>query len=126
MQTGTQLLSGFLLAVAFQPRFSDLDALQRTLYLVLVICAAVATLLALTPVVMHRALFRERRKPQLVSLASRIVQIALAVIGLLSVGVMVLIVDFTVGRIAAVVVLIIGGVLVLALWVVMPRWMRRA
>src|SRR5690606_7271715 len=31
MQTGTQVLSGFLLAVAFQPRFADLDDLQRGL-----------------------------------------------------------------------------------------------
>ena len=33
MQTGTQILTGFLLALAFQPAFADLDDGQRTFYL---------------------------------------------------------------------------------------------
>lgn len=36
-QTGTQIISGFLLAVAFQPRFDDLDQYQLVLYLTLVV-----------------------------------------------------------------------------------------
>lgn len=39
-QTGTQILSGFLLTLVFQPRFASLDALQRGLYVALVILAA--------------------------------------------------------------------------------------
>src|SRR4051812_54068 len=66
MQTGTQILTGFLLAVAFQPRFTDMDALQVDVYVVLVVLASLATILALAPVVMHRALFGRRRKPELV------------------------------------------------------------
>ena len=61
MQTGTQILTGFLLAVAFQPRFEDMDELQRDLYVVLVGLAALATILALAPVGMHRATFGRRR-----------------------------------------------------------------
>ena len=40
LQTGTQILTGFLLALAFQPAFADLTAAQRTFYLVLVVLAA--------------------------------------------------------------------------------------
>jgi hypothetical protein len=125
MQTGTQVLSGFLLAVAFTPRFTELDDLQRTLYIVLVGLATVATVLALTPVGMHRSLFGRHRKPDLVRFASRMVQADLVVIGVLSVGVTTLIVDFTVDRTTATVVLIVASIVVLGLWVLLPRLIDR-
>ena len=125
MQTGTQVLSGFLLAVAFTPRFTELDAEQRLLYLVLVGLAALATVLALTPVGLHRALFGRRRKPQLVRFASHIVKADLVVIGVLSVGVTALIVDFTVDRGTAIVTLIAGAAVILALWGLLPRLIHR-
>ncbi|WP_435743639.1 DUF6328 family protein [Microbacterium sp. PMB16] len=124
MQTGTQILTGFLLAVAFQPRFSDMDELQRDLYVVLVALSAIATILALAPVGMHRALFGHRRKPDLVRIAARIVRIDLAVIGALTIGVTTLIVDFTVNRTTGIVALVAALVLVIALWLALPRVMR--
>lgn len=125
MQTGTQILTGFLLAVAFQPRFTDMDELQRDLYVVLVALATVATVLALAPVGMHRALFGRRRKPELVRTAARIVKIDLLVIGALTIGVTTLIVDFTVNRAAGIIALVASLVLVLALWLALPRLLRR-
>lgn len=124
MQTGTQILTGFLLAVAFQPRFTDMDELQRDLYVVLVALAAVATILALAPVGMHRALFGRRRKPDLVRIAARIVRIDLIVIGALTIGVTTLIVDFTVNRTAGIIALVAALLLVSALWLALPRLMR--
>lgn len=126
MQTGTQVLSGFLLAVAFQPRFTELDDLQRGLYIVLVILAALATVLALTPVGMHRSLFGRRQKPELVRFAAGIVKVNLFVIGALSVGVTTLIVDFAAGRGLATSVLVGATIVVLALWVLLPRMIHRA
>jgi hypothetical protein len=125
MQTGTQILTGFLLAVAFQQRFTDLDALQHDLYIVLVALAAAATILSLAPVGMHRALFGRRRKPELVQLASRIVKVDLFVIGLLTAGVTTLIVAFTVGRLAGIVTLGLALVAVLALWAWLPSAVER-
>lgn len=126
MQTGTQILTGFLLAVAFQPRFTDMDELQRDLYVVLVALAAIATILALAPVGMHRAFFGRRRKPELVRIAARIVKIDLVVIGALTIGVTTLIVDFTVNRTAGLVALVAALVAVTSLWLVLPRVIRRA
>ncbi|MGP6171604.1 DUF6328 family protein [Microbacterium sp. A196] len=125
MQTGTQVLSGFLLAVAFQPRFTELDPLQVGLYLVLVGLAALATILALAPVGMHRSLFGRRQKPELVRMAARLVKADLVVVGILSVGVTVLIVDFTLDRTFAVVVLILGSIIVVSLWLVLPLLVSR-
>jgi len=124
MQTGTQILTGFLLAVAFQPRFTDMDQLQRDLYVILVALAAIATILALAPVGLHRALFGHRRKPELVRIAARIVRIDLVVIGALTIGVTTLIVDFTLNRTAGVIALVASLVLVVALWMALPRVMR--
>ncbi|MFJ4224550.1 DUF6328 family protein [Microbacterium sp. NPDC089695] len=126
MQTGTQILTGFLLAVAFQPRFEDLDLFQRDVYVVLVGLAALATILALAPVGMHRALFGRGRKAQLVRIAARIVRVDLIVIAALTVGVTTLIIDFTVGRTAGLITLIASVVVMLVFWIALPSIARRA
>ncbi|WP_298036953.1 DUF6328 family protein [uncultured Microbacterium sp.] len=125
MQTGTQVLSGFLLAVAFQPRFTELDDVQRGLYIVLVCLAATATILSLTPVSMHRQLFGLRRKPDLVRFGARVVKWALLVNGALAIGVTTLVVDFALSRWSAAIALTLGTVVVLALWLLLPRRVNR-
>ena len=70
VQTGTQILSGFLLTIAFQPRFATLSELQHDLYLLLVLAATVTTALALAPVVLHRRLFRQHEKREVVDLGN--------------------------------------------------------
>lgn len=62
-QTGTQIITGFLLTLAFQNRFTDLDRDQIIIYLVLVVLAAVSSILGLAPRSLHRACFV--RKPRL-------------------------------------------------------------
>ncbi|MEJ1087294.1 DUF6328 family protein [Microbacterium sp. Mu-80] len=125
MQTGTQILTGFLLAVAFQPLFTELSTPQRVLYIVLVLLAATATVLALTPVGMHRLLFARGRKPELVRAANRIVKANLVVIAALTVGVTVLIIDFTFNHVFAFIAGGIGVIAIIALWVLLPVPLRR-
>lgn len=125
MQTGTQILTGFLLAVAFQPLFADLDDFQRSLYIALVLLAATATVLALTPVGLHRMLFQERRKIQLVRMADRLVKANLVVIGAVTVGVVALILDVTLNRPTALAVAALGIVAILLLWLGLPLVLRR-
>ncbi|UNK69826.1 DUF6328 family protein [Microbacterium sp. H1-D42] len=124
MQTGTQILTGFLLAVAFQPLFNDLSELQRMLYVLLVLLAATATVLALTPVGMHRILFARGRKTELVRVANRIVKANLVVIAALTVGVTVLIIDFTFDHVFALIAAGVGVIAIVVLWVVLPVGLR--
>lgn len=124
MQSGTQILTGFLLAVAFQPRFAQLDAVQHALYIVLVLLSATATVLALSPVGLHRMLFHRHRKIELVQIANRLVKANLVVIGAVTVGVVALILDVTLSRPAAVISAGCGLVVILLLWVVLPRILR--
>jgi hypothetical protein len=101
-QTGTQLISGFLLAIAFQQRFSTLDAFQVDVYLVLVILAAGSTALGLAPVALHRQLFRHHEKAQTVAIADRMLKVTLALVALLTSGVVFFIFDVTLGLTAAI------------------------
>ncbi|WP_417554275.1 DUF6328 family protein [Microbacterium sp.] len=125
MQTGTQVLAGFLLAVVFQPRFDELDAVQHGLYTVLVVLAALATILALAPVGMHRMLFHQHRKVMLVRVANRLVKADLIVVGALTVGVVALILDLTMSRPVAVTAAVVGLLVTVALWAVLPELLRR-
>src|SRR5690554_1930306 len=85
-QTGSQILTGFLLTVAFQNRFTDLDPVQVTLYLALVVGAIATTALGLTPVSLHRQLFRKRAKDDVVAIADRIMRYTLVGVALVQIG----------------------------------------
>jgi MFS family permease len=125
MQTGTQLIAGFLLTLPFQGRFEDLDGYQRGLYLAVVLVALVTTALVISPIAVHRRLTGHHVKHRLVALADIAVRGVLAGIGLLIVGITVLVVDVVVGRAAG---LLAGGVLlaiVVALLVLLPEWALR-
>ena len=108
MQTGVQLLAGFLLTLPFQSRFATLDRFQEGLYLFLVILAGLTTTLVLVPIAVHRRLFGRHVKERLVSVAHRMVIVVLGAIWLLIVGIVTLVFDVVVGRGAAAVA---GGVM---------------
>jgi tellurite resistance protein TehA-like permease len=98
LQTGVQILAGFLLTLPFQQRFKELDDFQIGLYLVNVALAALTTAFILLPVSVHRRLFRHRLKETLVSSADNITKIALGGVASLSVGTAALVFDVTAGR----------------------------
>jgi hypothetical protein len=125
LETGTQILTGFLLTVAFQQTFSKLDRTEVVTYLITVSLAALATVLVLAPVPLHRGLFRQHRMDVLVHWTDRILRVALAVAGLAIVGVSVLVFHVAAGATAG---LLAGGVtfvVTAALWLVLPALLRR-
>lgn len=125
LQTGVQLLAGFLLTLPFQARFETLDTYQTTLYLANVALAALTTSLILLPVSVHRRLFRLHLRDALVSSADRIAKVALGGIGLLSVGTSALVFDVTAGRTAGLTAgaVLLGVLLILLAYV--PSKLRR-
>lgn len=125
-QTGTQILGGFLLAVAFQSRFTELDDYQLGLYLVLVALACVATALGLAPVSLHRMYFGRGEKERIVRIGSRLLVADLVAVAALASGVTSLIFDLTVSRMAGLIALASACVLVVLLWTVMPKFSRRS
>jgi predicted O-methyltransferase YrrM len=125
MQTGVQILTGFLLTLPFQSRFADLDRYQLTVYLALVVASVTATGLIVAPVSVHRALFRKQMKRNIVTLADRITRAALAVLALVITGATLLVFDVVVGRTAGIIAGASALVLMAVLWVLLPVVLRR-
>lgn len=100
-QTGIQILTGFLLTVPFQQRFSELSDEQHVFYLGLVLLAAVTTGLLVAPVSLHRWLFRRRAKSALVGAADKLLRVGLVCLALVVSGVVLLVFDVVAGRAAA-------------------------
>lgn len=125
MQTGVQILTGFLLTLPFQPTFADLDDYQRTVYLALVVTSVIATALIVAPVSVHRSLFRQQMKRHIVTLADRLTRVALAVLALVMTGASLLVFDVVVGRTEGIVVGTSVLVVLAIVWVVLPEVLRR-
>ncbi len=120
-QTCTQIIGGFLLAVAFQPRFGELDTYQLTVYLILVSLAGLATALGLALVVMHREFFGKQQKLRVVRIGNLLLICNLVVVSLLALLVTSLIFDFVLSRFAGFIALGVGVVVTFVLWGVVPR-----
>ena len=125
MQTGTQLIAGFLLTLPFQSGFPDLDAYQRRFYLVLVVVALVTTAFVLTPIAVHRRISGKKIKDRLVQLASALTAAVLTGIGVLIVGIATFLFDVVVGRTESLAVGVPMLVLLVLLLLALPEGMLR-
>lgn len=120
-QTGVQLLAGFLATLPFQSRFGELDAFQRGWYVGLLALAFGTVGVTLAPVAIHRRVFQDDAKPELVQAGHRLTAVALVLIGVLLGGILFLVVDVVYDRSWAA-VSGVGAVLVLSgLLLLLPR-----
>ncbi|MFJ1709320.1 DUF6328 family protein [Kitasatospora sp. NPDC088346] len=81
-QTGAQILFGFLIGVAFTPRFAALPDFDRNLYVVTVVLGAIATGSLVAPVAFHRFLAGHGMKPELIHVAGRLIALGLVTLAL--------------------------------------------
>ncbi|MFC1408565.1 DUF6328 family protein [Streptacidiphilus sp. N1-12] len=81
-QTGAQILFGFLLSVAFTPRFATLSGFDKGLYVVTMLLGASATGALIAPVAFHRFLSGHDLKPELIKVAARLISTGLALLAL--------------------------------------------
>lgn len=123
-QTGVQLLTGFLLTLPFQQRFSILDETMRWIYLATVGASVAATVLLIAPVSMHRLLFRRHRLVVLVAAAHRCAYAGLVLLALALAGVAVIVFDSVAGTTAAAVAGIGAVLLLILFWLGLPLLMR--
>jgi hypothetical protein len=123
-QTGVQILFAFLLTLAFTPRFPSLDAVQRATYVTTLLIAVLAAILFTAPAAMHRQLFQQGAKPQLVSVSSRVAQVGMVVLALALTGSVLLVVDVVVGRVAGIVAAVGTFSVCVGLWGFVPRTIR--
>ena len=125
-QTGIQILSGFLLILPFQSRFSDLDPALVWLYLGALVMGTLSTALVVAPVAAHRLLFRHHLKGTVVKSGDLMAKAGLVCLALAVVQVLALVIGFVLGTspgfIAGGVTLAMFGVL----WLVVPLHLARA
>lgn len=126
MQTGVQILTGFLLTIPFTDKFNSLDDRQRTIYLCVLVGSVVTTSLIVAPASFHRVLFRQQQRSWLVKAANVSARVGLAGLALVSSAVVLLVFDVVVSTTAALIAS--GSVLVLfvGLWLVIPMVARES
>src|SRR3954451_8000951 len=125
VQTGVQLLTGFLLTLPFQQKFSELSSTERAVYLVAVSTSIVATGFLQAPVSVHRALFRRHRRKETVDLAHRLAIVGIFTLGCAVVSVTMLIFEVLLGWFWGLTAAVITAVLLIVLWFIVP-WTVRA
>jgi hypothetical protein len=124
VQTGVQLLTGFLLTLPFQARFEQISSPMRMVYLVTVACSLISTVLLAAPVSIHRVLFRRHRLGSLVAAAHRYTLVGMVFLGLALTGVAVVVFDAVQGPRAGMVAGGCTAAVLLCFWVVLPLSMR--
>ncbi|NKY86126.1 DUF6328 family protein [Nocardia veterana] len=125
VQTGVQLLTGFLLTLPFQARFNAVSTPMRGLYLAVVTASIAATVFLIAPVAAHRILFRRHRLASVVRTAHTFALAGLLLLGIALTGVAVLIFDTVAGAVAATVVGICFALLFIGVWFLHPWRDRR-
>ena len=125
MQTGVQLMAGFLLTLPFTTAFPDLDTVQRGMFLTLMVVAATTTLIVITPVSVHRHLSGQHIKERVVAAGQRAMLAALTGVALLVSGILTFIFDVVVGRVPALCVGAAAAVVAVSLLLVVPRRLSR-
>ncbi|GGT37458.1 DUF6328 family protein [Streptomyces kurssanovii] len=123
-QTGVQILFGFLLTVAFQPRFVDLSQTDQTIYSVTVVLGAATTGVLIGPVAFHRMLTGRRLKPQTVSWASRLTVLGLVLLLCTMASALLLILRVVLDDTIALWLVVAMVVWFVVCWFVLPAWTR--
>ncbi|GLZ76685.1 membrane protein [Actinorhabdospora filicis] len=123
-QTGNQILFAFLLTVPFTQAFGTLVAYQRDVYVGTLLATGIATVLMITPVGMHRVLFRQGAKPQIVRLTSNLALAGLFFVLAAMSGALFLVVDMVVDRVWAAALAAVVVAVALAFWFGLPLWLR--
>ena len=124
LQTGTQILAGFLMTLPFQARFPELTDYHRWLFLVAIVMAFLTTVLLVGPVSVHRALFRQHKKAELVQASHVMARIGLLTLGLTMATVITLIFSVVLGNAEGYAVGAAAVVVFAVVWWGLPHWLR--
>jgi hypothetical protein len=98
---GVQVLFAFLLTVPFSQRFPELSDLQRDVYFLAFMSAALGVALLIAPSSYHRLRFRHGDKERMLFTANRLAVAGLGFVALSMTGVVFVIADLVFGLLAA-------------------------
>jgi len=117
---GVQVLFAFLLVVPFQQRFAMVTQFQKSVYVVTLLLAALASAFLIAPSAQHRILFRKREKRNLLQVSNNLAIAGMGFLALAIVGALTLIADVLYGA-GPTIAISLGALSVFAiLWYAMP------
>ncbi len=116
---GVQVLFAFLLAVPFQQRFTTVTEFQKDVYFVTLLAAAAASALFIAPTAYHRLMFRERDKPHVINLSSKLAIAGLAFLAVAMNGAVLLVTDVLFDGATVWVTAIVSALIFVGLWFVL-------
>lgn len=118
--TGVQLLFGFLLALAVSDRFRVIDPAMKTLYVGVLLTAALTIGLLVAPVCYHRRVFQSGRKQELVRVSHRLVTAGLIMMWLTVLGAVILVLSLVLHTAMALLLAGLVGAILAGLWWLLP------
>jgi len=120
VQAGVQILIAFLLSMTFTERFARIDEFQRWTYVVTLLLSILTAGLLIAPAAVHRVTHGRGLKPEIVQTGHKLFAAGLAALVLTLVGGTLLVLDVAVNRPFAVTTSIVVGLVLAALWFVLP------
>jgi hypothetical protein len=125
MQTGVQILTGFLLTVPFTGRFRDLSPTEQYVYLATLSASVVTTALIVAPVAFHRTLFRRGERKWIVESADKAARYGLMGLAATITGVVWVVFNVVLGAPLSHVAAAITVAVFALLWGILPAVRRR-
>jgi anti-anti-sigma factor len=124
--TGVQVLFAFLLIVPFSSGFVGIGPFERAVYLVTLVCSALAALCVIMPAAYHRMLFRQDDKRHVVLVANRVTLVGLVLLAVAMCGSVLLVTTKLFGATAGTITAAPLAAAFAALWFIAPLLRRRA
>ncbi|MFI6291294.1 DUF6328 family protein [Nonomuraea sp. NPDC050790] len=122
-QTCVQYLAGFLMALAFMPRFTEISPFQRWVYVAALITTLLAAALLTAPAPFHRLIHGRHLKRRLLAMSNLLTLSGMLLLIIALGGALLLVLD-VIGMESG--PLIVAAILVafLAVWFALPMWYR--
>ena len=125
VQTGIQVLFGFLLMAPLTVGFRRLGSVLQAEYFVTLLGAAAGAMLLIAPTAFHRVLFRRGDKEYLIRVANRLTIAGLAAVGLAMIGSIVFVAGILFPSEMAVTIGALACCVCALLWAILPLRRRR-
>lgn len=122
---GVQVLFAFLLTVPFATGFAKITDLQKTMFFVTFVAAALSFVLLLAPTAHHRLEWRRFDKERLLRTATQLTVAGLALMGIAMAAAAFVVTDVLFSTVSAVGVTIAFAAVLSAAWFVLPLRRRR-
>jgi hypothetical protein len=120
LQTGVQILFGFVLIMSVQPLLHDAPQFTRTVYLVVLGLCCVSTALLIGPAAYHRMLFGKGRKPEVVKGSHLLARGGIVTLMLAICAAVLLVTDLVAGLVVGWIFTALALAFFVAVWYVLP------